>query len=167
MDDVDRIASSIVALPEVVATLLADYPDDQLRRAPAPGEWSVLEVLAHLVEADGPAFRDRITSIARGDGTVPGYRPADPAPVAELTLAGLVDDLRAERAGSAALLRSLTETELRATGPHVDGRVFAAADFVREWPYHDADHLQQILSALKVLHVEGMSDTMRSALGES
>jgi hypothetical protein len=39
-----------------------------------------------------------------------------------------------------------------------------SGDFVNEWPFHDQDHLQQILANLKSAHLSAMTETMRRAL---
>ncbi|MGY9081946.1 MAG: hypothetical protein ACKVK3_05040 [Acidimicrobiales bacterium] len=63
----------------------------------------------------------------------------------------------------ATLLRDLSLVDLAKSASY-DGRRFEANDFVHEWPFHDQDHLQQILGALKRTYLPHMSPTMRDAL---
>jgi hypothetical protein len=66
----------------------------------------------------------------------------------------LLDELRAERAQSAAYVRSFEPADLERTSNYASqagqDRAFAAGDFVNEGPFHDQDHLQQILANMKV-----------------
>ncbi|MFK8025521.1 MAG: DinB family protein [Ilumatobacter sp.] len=160
------VAEAAHATPEVLATLLAPYPDEALTTRPAEGEWSVHEIIEHLVTGDGPAFRDRVSSIVSGNPSIAAFDPAavmgrrDPNAT---PLAQLLDDLRNERSRSSELIRSLSDDELSRTATHRAGE-FRAGDFVDEWPFHDHDHLQQILEVLKAWHARSMSATMRRAL---
>jgi len=132
------------------------------------GEWSILEVVAHLVHADGPAFRARIEGIATGAvDRVPPYDPTldidvsgDPGEVLD-RLVGALDD---ERRRSVELLRSLDPDSFDRSVEHRDGGSFSATDFVEEWVFHDADHLQQILEIVKVRQLERVGLSMREAL---
>ena len=157
------------SLPMVLEAVLGPVDHDALTERPEPGEWCALEVIGHLIACDAGAFRDRIVAIARGDGLIPPFRPWDAINARDFAaepLDALLDELCAERAISAELLRSLTPVELDAIGTFHDGRRFAASDFVNEWPYHDRDHLQQILENLKVRQLPHMTPVMRAALTE-
>jgi hypothetical protein len=43
-------ASQLRALPESVRAILEPYDDRAVRARPAPGEWSAIEVLGHLID---------------------------------------------------------------------------------------------------------------------
>lgn len=167
MTSLDEIADTIEAFPDVLAALLGPIADDALRRRPDVGEWCPLEVIGHLIVADGPAFRDRIADIVSGQAEI---APFDP----DLALTGrdfqaadlsdLIDELRAERVKSGAFLRSLDPVDLRRTAVFAAYGSFAAGDFVHEWSFHDHDHLQQILDSTKSAYLPFMTDSMRHAL---
>lgn len=167
MVDPDEIAATIETLPEVLRMLLAPYDRETLTARPAPGEWCVLEVIGHLITCDRGAFRDRIAAISGGASAVPpfdaGSALADRDPMRS-SLAELLDELTAIRAESVAFVRTLDPGELDATAPYGDHGRFAAADFLLEWPYHDQDHIRQILDAVQRHYLPHMTDTMRIAL---
>lgn len=96
-------------LPDTIA-LVEGLPDDRALHRYAPGKWSVKEVLGHLADAER-VFAYRLLRFARGDDTpLPGfdenvYVPAgcfDARPLADL-----IEELRAVRAGTVALVRGL------------------------------------------------------------
>ena len=171
MTALDEVAATIESLPAVLQALLAPVEAATLAIRPAPGEWSVCEVIGHLITGDGPAFRDRIAGIVAGEPEIAPFDPATPMGdrnFNEVDVEVLLDELRAERSQSAAYVRSLAPADLARTSNYVsqDGHdpEFAAGDFVNEWPFHDHDHLQQILANLKSAHLADMTETMRRAL---
>lgn len=167
MIDLDEIAATLESLPAVLRTLLAPYDHATVTARPAPGEWCVLEVVGHLITCDGGAFRDRIDAIAGGATEVPGFDAGaalaarDPM---NATLDELLDELTAVRAGSVDFVRALDPECLSSTAPYGEHGTFAAADFVLEWPFHDQDHIRQILDAVQRHYLPHMTDTMRTAL---
>ncbi len=167
MTSLDEIADTIESFPDVLAVLLGPIADDTLRLRPEPGEWCPLEVIGHLITSDGPAFRFRIAAIVNGE---PEISPFDPSlehlgrDFRSADLSDLIGELRSERSVSAAFLRSLDPIVLRRTARYSTFGSYAAGDFVHEWPYHDHDHLQQILAATKAVHLASMTDPMQRAL---
>ena len=59
---------------------------------------------------------------------------------------------------------ALTDEQLTLTADYPGFGTFAAGDFVFEWPFHDHEHLQQILAITKAAYLPSMTDTMRDAL---
>jgi hypothetical protein len=51
-----EIAKTLRATPVVVRALVAEVDDTQLRRRPAPGEWAIIEVIAHLADTEERAL---------------------------------------------------------------------------------------------------------------
>lgn len=166
--DLERIASTIENLPEVLEVMLATVDAGVLTTRPQPGEWSPHEVILHVITSDRLAFSDRIEAIVGGAAEIAGFDPTTAMAGRDanaMTLDELLTELRSVRAASAAFVRTLTAADLERTGVYRDGLTFVAGDFVNEWPFHDADHLQQILDAVKSSYVPSMSASMRAALG--
>jgi hypothetical protein len=46
-----RIPGQLVEVVEATAKVLRSYDDDLARRKPAPGKWSIKEILGHLVDS--------------------------------------------------------------------------------------------------------------------
>ena len=167
MTEIAEIADTIENLPNVLATLLGPVDPVVLTTPPAPGEWTVHQVIGHLITGDGPAFRDRIASIVAGDAEVASFDPGALVKARGFdseSLDDLLAELVSERTRSAASVRSLADVDLSVTADFGRHGSLAAADFVHEWPFHDHDHVQQILSILKAAHLPGMTEQMRRAL---
>ena len=168
--NLNEIATSLEQFPTVLRALLAGQSAEMLQRCPAEGEWSVNEVIGHLIEADRDAFMGRVVGIVAGDGEIAPVSPT--APVAEKgyrvwEFEVLMAAFEAQRVISAEFIRSLDPDTLSKTASYAKYGTFTAADFVAEWPYHDLVHLKQIADNLQTQYIPPMSTTMRTALGVS
>lgn len=167
MRSLDEIAETLTSTPNVLRALLTPIDDAVLRIQPEPGEWCAVEVVGHLIVTDGPGFRDRIQNIIDGNPEIAGFNPS-----LEITgrdfqkepLTPLLEELAAERETSAAYVRSLDPASLDREANYKTNGTFKAGDFVHEWPFHDQDHLQQILAAIKPSYLPHMTKTMQHAL---
>ncbi len=167
MLELREIADTIESLPNMLRVLLKPIDPAALTVRPEPGEWCVLEVIGHLIACDRDAFRRRIAGIIAGEPEIAGFDAWDAINKRDFageSLAVLLAELADEREISSAFLLSLDPAELTKTASHPAGQ-FAAGDFVHEWPFHDQDHLRQILETIKQSYLPHMTATMREALG--
>lgn len=167
MIDLDAIAASLDSTPTVLRQLLDPIDPGALAVRPEPGEWSVLEVIGHLIATDTGAFRDRIAAIVAGEPEIAGFDPWGAINARDfnaVSLSDLLAEFTARRTESVAFVGSLAASNLHRTADYGDRGEFAAGDFVYEWPFHDHEHLQQILDTLKQRYLPLMSETMRIAL---
>ncbi len=124
-------------------------------------------MIGHLIDCDGPAFGDRIAVILDGVDEIPPHDihvAIATQSFADQPAVDLIGELRASRRRAGDYLRTLDPIALGATSSFPDGRLFSACDFVHEWPFHDQDHLQQILDATKRAYLVGMGPAMRDGL---
>jgi DinB family protein len=123
-------------------------PEELLLRAPAPGEWSAAECLAHLLQAERLAFGQRLRAILEGrELTVfnPG-QAREPEP--ERTPAEAVAALAAERSDNLAILSGLTEADLDRSGHHAEYGAVTLGTVLAAWAAHDLNHTVQAEEAL-------------------
>jgi len=119
----------------------------ELRRRPAPGKWSVSEIIAHL--ADGEivgGFRMRFILGAPGSSVVAydqdkwvtsgHYDRRDPQKSVEL--------FRVLRQANLALLDSLTPEQWKQYGIHSERGQESIEHIARFFAGHDVNHIQQI-----------------------
>jgi hypothetical protein len=132
--------------------LIKGVPAATLRKRPAPGQWSVSEIVAHL--ADGEivgAFRMRLilgspgAPIAAYDQdawvTSGHYDTRDPRKSAE--------QFRVVREGNLALLTSLEPEQWKHYGIHSERGQESIEQIVRMFAGHDLNHLRQIERILR------------------
>ena len=140
------------ATPAKLKRLIRGVPRKTLQQRPAPGKWSVVEILGHLADAElAIAWRLRIMLAQSGapllwfdqDIWTKKFRhqSADPRKLIELFCA--------LRQSNLALLKTVPRQEWkRCYGVHeVRGRQ-TVADFVLMEAAHDLNHLQQIAGIL-------------------
>lgn len=165
--ELTRIAQTLTETPDVLQALLGSLDDATLSFRPNPQAWCIKEIIGHLIESDKGAFRERIAEIVAGADEITPVSPTaplEPRNDQATPLSDLLDELRAERVISAEYILTLTPADLDKTSNFPKYGIFSAGDFVYEWPYHDHDHIQQILGVLKGNYLPLMSDTMRDAL---
>ena len=161
------VANALGAFPSVVRTLLEPLDAASLTVRPEPGEWSVHEVIGHLLATDLEAFELRIQSILDGEPEIPGFSPwaaINERDFNAVALPDLLAEFDASRERAVAYVATLDQEQLALTGDYPGFGTFAAGDFVYEWPFHDHEHLQQILAITKNAYLPSMGESMRKAL---
>jgi hypothetical protein len=127
--------------------LIKGVPTAKLRKRPAPGKWSVSEILAHLADAEiVGGFRMRLilgapgTPIAAFDQdswvTSGHYEKRDPRKS--------VEQFRVLREGNLALLKSLKPEQWKHHGMHAERGQESIEHIVRMFDGHDINHIRQI-----------------------
>lgn len=134
-----------------LVSLVAGADAVDLRREPAPGEWSAASVVAHLADTE-LVWSVRLRMIVADDR--PHLTPFDETSWAERfgELDGDVRDTlqrwRALRDANLRLLDSLVEGEWERTGTHPQRGVLSVRALVKSQAEHDRTHLDQIRQAL-------------------
>jgi DinB superfamily len=137
----------LASTPSLLHTLVADRPRAQLERKPDPGRWSVIEILAHLADAEIVGAW-RIRAILASDGTplqpydqdrwAATFRYGDSDPFESLELFGTV------RTGTLSLLRRVDRSLHDNYGMHGERGRETVTHIVRMYAGHDLNHFQQI-----------------------
>ncbi|MFZ0760729.1 MAG: DinB family protein [Candidatus Sulfotelmatobacter sp.] len=127
--------------------LIKGVPAAKLRKRPAPGKWSVNEIVAHLADVEMVVgFRMRLilgapgTPVAAFDQdawVISGhYEKRDPRKS--------VEQFRVLREANLALLKSLTPEQWKHCGMHSERGQETIEHIVRMIAGHDLNHLQQM-----------------------
>lgn len=130
-----------------LARLITDVPTSKLRKRPTPEQWSVVELLAHLADAEvvtGWRLRAILgepgTPIAAFDqsawATAGHYATRDPRQC--------IEQFRAMRKANLSLLNSLTPEQWSLYGMHSERGKETIEHVVSLIAGHDLNHLQQI-----------------------
>ena len=144
----ERVRIDWAALEYAVASLTAS----QLV-APGPEGWSVKDVVAHLHDAEGVAFVERISRMLNEDvPLIPSIDPPARLEAGGYALRGLdelLEELETQRGEHAAWLAALTPEQLARRGEHdVVGEIYVS-DIAHQWAAHDMAHLRQVALMLQ------------------
>jgi hypothetical protein len=140
------------ATPKKLEQLMKRVPRGKLMRRPAPGKWSIGEIVAHLAD-DELVSAYRIRKILEEPGTAiqsfdqdkwaatGKYARCDPQKSLEL--------FRALRQANLMLLKSLDKRQWNQHGVHAERGVESIAAITKHFACHDLNHLKQIETILR------------------
>lgn len=166
---VTQIADLLEATMPLLQVELAAFPAAITKFQPAAGEWSVNEVIGHLIETEERGFAGRITRMLAEEGYV--CLPWDPDQVAcdrhdnEKTVATLLAELAERRVESVRMVRTLTMDQLTCQAMHPVVGILSVNDLLHEWVFHDRNHLKQIFTNLQSWVWPSMGNTQRFTTG--
>jgi hypothetical protein len=135
------------ATPKKIQRLLGRATASKLRKRPAPGKWSVAEIVAHLADSEiVGAWRMRLILGAPGSPvtafdqdswvTALHYDKREPRKALE--------QFRVLRETNLALLKSLTPEQWKVVGMHAERGAESIEHIVRMFAGHDVNHIAQI-----------------------
>jgi hypothetical protein len=138
--------------PGVLRAFMEALPDSWLETREAPGAWTPLQVLGHLVEAERGLWMPRARSILeRGEGaTFPPFERDGHLKVhAGASAAGLLDLFEDLRQASLSELSSMgiDADALGRRGRHPEFGPVSLAQLLATWVVHDLSHSRQIFRA--------------------
>ncbi len=153
----DRLYVELSNNMRVLRAILAGVTQHEATRRPEAESWSMLEVVAHLLDEEREDFRVRLDIILHQPDKP--WPPIDPVgwvlerAYNDRDLATTLDELAAERNRSLLWLSELKDPDWRASydaffGPIQAGDMFAA------WVAHDGLHLRQLVELKRALVVD-------------
>lgn len=147
-ESLESFSSVLGATPRRWLDLTATVPQELLERPAVAGEWSAVDCLRHLLQADRHIFPSRIGQFLAGDEELSVVDPSAIPPVTERTAREMAEALARVREENLGLLASLRPDDLARTsrsrrfGPVTLGLI------LRQWTLHDLEHVMQAERAL-------------------
>ncbi len=157
MQDVMMWSQSVLRTTPARWTALAESVEPELmRRAPAPGEWSAVECLHHLVETERGVFPVRVEQFLQGKDFEPFHPAAGDAQARAASNASrLAEEFEVLRTASLQLLSRLGHADLDRAALHPElGRV-TLREMIQQWAGHDLMHTVQAERALMQPFIDG------------
>ena len=134
-----------------IAALIQPVPDARLKRRPASGKWSVIEVVAHLAE-DELVTSWRYRQMLEHPGcSLSGFdqdKWAAWGRYEEWTPQEALDMFRLLRTANLRMLRALNSEEWLRFGEHAERGRITVRDLALHMAGHDLNHLEQIRALL-------------------
>jgi hypothetical protein len=145
--------ATIQQTPTALVQLTSSLSDAALDFRSAPGEWTVREVLAHLVDDEMYVMRLRLERIVKEDN--PHLAPHDEQRwyanrnTTRDGLGELLVDFAVQRAASLGIIGMLRESDWAREGFQPEYGTFTAEGWLGRWAEHDTNHLRQIEATLQ------------------
>ena len=139
------------ATPAILRGLMCDLSDDNARWKPAPGRFSIAEVLAHLSHSEGHCYRLRLDRFM--SETLPELEPDDAQMHLELYRNAEPEDafdhFEEQRQTNVEYLRSLPPGSGDREAMHLEAGRITLAHMLHEWALHDLGHVRQIAELVR------------------
>ena len=130
------------AAPVLLRELTSDVTSEQAGKAPAAGEWAIVEVARHLVEGDRDTFLPRLRRMLAE--TRPAFDRTAAAAGDASDLATLVAAFASARGQAARILAGLDPAGWAREGVSASRGALTVEAYVRSMDEHDTEHLRQI-----------------------
>lgn len=139
----------LATTPEKIRREIAPMSLREMKARPAPGKWSVQEVLAHLCDVEEVGMRARVAAMLEQESPVlhsidqearaveMQYHRKDPR--------GSLASFTRQRRANLRWLEKLRPAQLKRKGIHEEVGEICVKELVTEWAFHDLGHLKQIL----------------------
>lgn len=146
----------LVTTPQRWTTLTATLPAELLRLPAAPGEWSALECLQHLVDTERLVFPLRVNYLL-AEQDFPAFDPDSQGspPIAAQSPAALAAELARLRTASLAIFDTVTSADLEKRARHQELGLVTLSELLHEWAGHDLMHTVQAERALLQPFIRG------------
>lgn len=141
--------ASMRATPRMLREMSRDCTAEQAWTPPKAGEWSIAEVVRHLVEGERDTFLPRLRRMLAE--TRPVFDRTRPAPEPGADLDALLLAFETARQQALALLDGLDEPGWRREGVSPSRGAVAVQAYARTMAEHDTEHLQQIQDVRQAL----------------
>lgn len=131
-------------------------PVELLTRPAAPGEWSALECLQHLLDTELLVFPVRLKALLAGQD----FQAFDPdaqgtKPATSQTPAETAQQFAELRAANLVLVGQVTPTDFSRTARHSELGLVTLSELLHEWAGHDLMHTVQAERALMQPFIAG------------
>ncbi len=145
--------SVLVTTPVRWLNLVESVPSELLWARPAPGEWSALECLQHLVDVERTSFPLRLQALLTGQ-PIMAFNASDPGVTAPsaMALAHEFDQLRKE---NMVLLSQVTDVDLDRQAWHAEYGMVSMREFLHHRAAHDLMQTVQAERALMQPFING------------
>ena len=143
------VRAVLATTPTRWLSLTESIPAELLGRRPAPGEWSALECLGHLVDTEEAAFPRRVEAFLAGRD-FPGFDPdaAGSEPVGGEDPTELASRFALLRAASLEALEAIAPADLVRRARHAELGPVTLEEMLHEWAGHDLMHTVQAERAI-------------------
>jgi hypothetical protein len=135
----------IAATPGLLKSIVGSLSNEQVNRTPAPGKWSIREIICHLADCEVVfAFRIRQTLAEPHHVVQPFDQDVWAQPYAAYTVQSALATFTAVRDWNLALVRSLAAEAFAKPMTHPERGTMTLQTVIETMGGHDINHVKQI-----------------------
>ncbi len=137
--------------PDIIRGLMSDLSHEDACWKPAPGRFSIAEVLAHLSHSEGHCYRLRLDRFLTEER--PAFEPDDAQMYLDLYRDAdpedAFDHFEEQRETNVEFLRTLPESAGERVALHKSAGEITLNNMLHEWAMHDLGHVRQIAELVR------------------
>ena len=149
----DQALEKLAAVPDTVMGLIRRLSEDQMARQPKPGEWSIHEVLVHIMLAQELLAGRVKKMLAEDNPSLSAMSASELQDVDAISAREVLDVFRTSREKTVADLRAAAPLGWWRTGEHEEFAMVTVLQQASYFARHDHNHLTQIRQILKAIGV--------------
>lgn len=157
MEDILKEAQTILrTTPRRWENLTENVSAELLTRVPAPGEWSALDCLLHLIEVETFVMPVRVKNILAGQDFI-AFNPDSQSKqdMSQLSPVQIAAQFSALRRESLKLFDRLTPADLTRKARHPELGIVSLSELLHQWASHDLNHTVQAERAMMQPFIQG------------
>ncbi len=141
----------LAATPGILRGLMSEISDEDARWNPAPGRFSIAEVLAHLSHSEEQCYRLRLDRLIAEER--PEFEPDDASSYLDLYRNADPEEafkqFEGQRITNVEMLRTLTDDAGQRVALHRSAGEITLANMLHEWALHDLGHVRQVAEIVR------------------
>jgi uncharacterized damage-inducible protein DinB len=153
-DPIAMVKTILSTTPERWLSLMETLSPDLLNRPPAPGEWSAVECLYHLLDTEA-IFPVRLRALLTGQPIVAFDPDAEGTKNSDQSAVQLAQKFADMRRANLEEIDLVTVQDLLRTGEHSELGTVTLGELLHEWAAHDLTHTVQAERALMQPFIAG------------
>ena len=137
--------------PVTLRALVRQLDDELTRSQSAPGEWSIIEIVTHLADAEEMVVKRVERMLTEDNPTLPAYDPTQLAGMSNYRSRSISEELdrfETVRGALTSRLEGLDEPDWARTGQHEEVGDITVEGMTAHMAAHDSIHLAQIARIL-------------------
>lgn len=132
---------------QLLIEALPRFPREMWQFRPAPGEWSIHEIVVHIADSEAASFFRCRRFLAEPGSTVPGYDEALWARKLDYhsqSMDAALELFKWLRGNTHALIKDLPESAWHSTVTHSENGVMTMDNWLDTYERHIPDHIRQM-----------------------
>jgi uncharacterized damage-inducible protein DinB len=149
------LLQALASTPKNLVQLLETVDESAIHHRASPDQWSVADVLSHLIDVEA-RYISRLKRVIQEDHpTLPALWPDEAAHDTQATLPKLLNHFEHVRTKTLAFLKEIVLDDWQRPATHENWGETNFHALVQNLVHHDAEHLSQITKIREALSKEG------------